>query len=159
MVELDVGGVAVQDTDDDRLSVHGHVGRDPQVHIMAHHLRFDPAVLVLSLLGDVEPADHLHARCDRRSKGPRQVRLVLKDPVDPVADLDLLLLRLDVDVARALFDRIRDDVVDDIDDAVAVLCAVPFADDQALDGAAHVTLEIDLHLLRGFEGVSRIVLA
>ena len=76
----------------------------------------DAAVLRQPLLGDVELRHDLDARRDRVAELHRRAHDVVENPVDAVADAQLLLVRLDVDVARALLDRRHQHDVDQPDD-------------------------------------------
>ena len=81
-------------------------------------LHLDAAVLRQPLLGDVQPGHDLDA-ADDRQREPVDLRrqvLLLQQPVDPVADADALLLRLDVDVRRPLVRRLHQNLVHQLDD-------------------------------------------
>ena len=65
----------------------------------------DAAVLRQPLLGDVELGHDLQARRDRVAELHRRRHHVVENAVDAEPDAELLLVRLDVDVARALLDR------------------------------------------------------
>ena len=76
----------------------------------------DAAVLRLAPLGDVELREHLQAR---RHAGVEPLRDPLgdvEDAVDAEADDERVLLRLEVDVARALLGGLEDDRVDEPDE-------------------------------------------
>ena len=73
----------------------------------------DPPVLRLAPLGDVELREHLEAR---RHAGGEALRDALGDvqhAVDAVADDEVVLLRLEVDVAGSVLGRLEDDRVDE----------------------------------------------
>ena len=76
----------------------------------------DAAVLRQPLLGDVELRHDLDARGDRIAELHRRLHDVVENAVDAVADAQLLLVRLDVDVAGALLDRRHQDDVHQLDD-------------------------------------------
>jgi hypothetical protein len=80
----------------DREGGHAHV--DAPVA----DLHLEPAVLGLPLLGDVEVREHLDARHQGTLGPARQPLHLVQQAVD---HRQLLVLGLDVDVARALFDR------------------------------------------------------
>ena len=67
----------------------------------------DPAVLRLAPLGDVELREHLEAGRHAGGEPLRDALGDVEDAVDPVADDELVLLRLDVDVARPVLGRLR----------------------------------------------------
>ena len=73
----------------------------------------DAAVLRLAPLGDVELREHLEAR---RHAGGEPLRHAVSDvqhTVDAVADDQLVLLRLDMDVGRSVLGRLEDHRVDE----------------------------------------------
>ena len=76
----------------------------------------DAAVLRQPLLGDVELRHDLDARGDRVAELHRRRHDVVEDAVDAEPDAELLLVRLDVDVARPLLDRRHQHQVDQADD-------------------------------------------
>ena len=73
----------------------------------------DPAVLRLAALGDVELREHLEARRDAVGEPLRDSLHLLEHAVDPEADEEAVVLRLDVDVAGPLLGRLEDDRVDE----------------------------------------------
>src|SRR5581483_5682992 len=107
---------AVEDTEDDALAVERRQRGDAEVDLLAHQAELDAAVLRQATLGDVELRHDLDARDDRRLEPARRALDVVQDPVDAVADLELVLERLDVDVRRALLDRAVDEQVHEADD-------------------------------------------
>ena len=76
----------------------------------------DAAVLRQAALGDVELRHDLDARDDRGLQPARRRLDVVQHAVDAVADLELVLERLDVDVGRALLDGAVDEHVHQPDD-------------------------------------------
>ena len=78
--------------------------------------RLDAAVLRQPLLGDVEARHDLHARDDRVAILQRRRHDRLQLAVDAEPDPHLFLVRLDVDVARALLNGRQHQRVDELDD-------------------------------------------
>ena len=76
----------------------------------------DAAVLRQPLLGDVQLRHDLQARRDRVAELHRRRHDVVQDAVDAEPDAELLLVRLDVNVARALLNRRHEHQVDEADD-------------------------------------------
>ena len=96
-------------------------GADADVEALAGDLLGDAPVLRQALLGDVERALDLDAADDAVHEGARRAARDVELAVDAVADDDLLLLRLDVDVARALLHRLQEERVDPADDGRLVV--------------------------------------
>ena len=90
-----------QEAQDQALAVgHGH-RRETDVVVATGDLQADAAVLGQALLRDVEVAHDLDARGDGGLQCARQrLHGLVEHVVDPEADADLVLERLDVDVAR-----------------------------------------------------------
>ena len=76
----------------------------------------DPPVLRLAPLGDVELREHLEAGRHAGGQPLRNVVGNVEDAVDPVADDEIVLLRLDVDVARPVLGGLEDHRVDEADE-------------------------------------------
>ena len=107
----------VQETHDDPLvAAARRDGADADVEALAGDLLRDAAVLREALLGDVERALDLDAADDAVHEGARRAARDVELAVDAVADDDLFLFRLDVDVARALLHRLEEERVDPADD-------------------------------------------
>ena len=121
LVELLADRLLVEDTDDGILAVHARHDRDAEVDALAAHPHLEAAVLRHALLGDVELRHDLHARDDRAVEAlvDRPHRR-LQDAVDPVLHVHRIVLRLDVDVARAALDRRIERRVDQPDDRALV---------------------------------------
>ena len=79
-------------------------------------LDLDAAVLRQAALGDIQLGHQLQARDDGGLQLARRRFLVEEHAVDAVADAEFLLERLDVDVAGALLDGLRDHGVHQADD-------------------------------------------
>ena len=113
---VEAGVALVEDTHDHAFAVHRRQRRDAQVDFPPEHLQLDAAVLRQPPLGDVELGHDL----DAADHGGLQLLGrgfdVVQDAVDPVAHLQVLLERLDVNVARPRLDRLGDDQVDEPDD-------------------------------------------
>ena len=78
--------------------------------------RLDAPVLRQPLLGDVEARHDLDARDDRVAELERRRHHRMQLAVDAEPDPHVLLVRLDVDVARALLNRRQHQRVDELDD-------------------------------------------
>jgi hypothetical protein len=93
-------GPLLEETHDDPLAVAHRQRGDADVDLAAGHARADAAVLRNAFLGDVELRHDLHARDDRGLEPRRRLHDLVEHAVDPEPDAQLLLERLDVDVAR-----------------------------------------------------------
>ena len=121
LVELLADRFLVEDTDDRVLAVHARHDRDAEVDRLARQPQLEAAVLRDALLGDVELRHDLDARDDRAVEAlvDRPHRR-LQHAVDAVLHVHRVVLRLDVDVARAPLDRRVDRRVDEPDDRARV---------------------------------------
>ncbi len=113
-VEVDRG--AVEHAQHDALAVLGRQRGDAQVHRAVGDVALDAAVLRQAALGDVEVRHDLHARDDRQREVPRRRGHLVERAVHAVADFELVLERLEMDVARPVLDRLIEDQVDETDD-------------------------------------------
>ena len=149
LVELLADRFLVEDADDRVLAVHARHDRDAEVDRLARHAQLEAAVLRHALLGDVELRHDLDARDDRAVKAlvDRPHRR-LQHAVDAVLHVHRVVLRLDVDVARAALDRGVDRRVDQPDDRARVrrelldgerlVAAVVFAEDLELEALGRI---------------------
>ncbi len=106
----------VQDPEHDLLAEDHRQRGDAEVDDLVAQLQLDPPVLGDAPLGDVEVRQDLDAGGERRLHLHRRLHDLLERAVDPVADPDLLLVRLDVDVADALHHGVGEEPVDELDD-------------------------------------------
>jgi hypothetical protein len=79
------------------------------------HPQLDAAVLRHPPLGDVQVAQDLEARDQRRLHLDRRPHDLHQHAVDAVADADVLLVALEVDVRRPAVHRVGEDAVDQLD--------------------------------------------
>ncbi len=111
-VELEVR--LVEEAEDDLLAPQSRQDAHAKVHLASlAELQLDASVLREAALGDVELAHDLEAAGDRVLQLERRRHLVDEHAVDAVADAELLLVGLAVDVARALLDGVEQDHVDE----------------------------------------------
>ena len=109
LCEIERDAALVEDPHHDRLAVHRRHRRDAQVDLLALDAQPDAAVLRQPALGDVEVGHDLDPR-DHRRRQPLRRRLdLVQHAVDPVADDQPVLERLDVDVRRARLERVGDE--------------------------------------------------
>ncbi len=109
---------AIQDTQHDRLAVHHGDDADPQVDLPPGHLQSDAAVLRQTLFRDVQMAQDLQSRHDRRLVLPHRARdLGLhQNAVNPIPNAELIFERLDVDVGCPNLQRLGHDLIHKLDD-------------------------------------------
>ena len=112
--------VLVEETKDDLFAEEGRQHRDAEVDLLRLAALvvadLDAAVLRQALLGDVELRHDLHARHDGVAILHRRRHDVVEDAVDAVPDAQLLLVRLDVNVAGALLNGGHEHDVHEPDD-------------------------------------------
>ena len=118
------GLLLVQDTHDHLLAVLHRPGSDAKVdvHVLLRvALEDNASVLRQPALRDVQVAHDLEAGDEGVGRLLGQPQFFLAQAVDAVADEQLLLHRLDVDVRRALDVGILDDAVGHLDDGRGIL--------------------------------------
>ena len=76
----------------------------------------DAAVLRQAALGDVHVRHHFHPRDNREREMARRRRHFVKRAVDAVADFELSLERLEMNVARPVLDRLIKNQIDEAND-------------------------------------------
>src|SRR5450830_929861 len=146
------GTALVQDAQNDLLAVDGGQRTDAEVDGLVLDAQGDTAVLGLAPLGDIHIGHDLDAREHAGLDVARQFLLLLQDTVDTVADAQVVLLRLHVDIRRALDDGLGDEGVDQPNDG-RVLTHLA----QLLDADLFATFcnDLGLRLGTGFlDGVS-----
>ena len=154
LVEVERDLAAVENAQHDAFAMRRRQGRDAEVDVDAANGQLDAAVLRQASLGDVEPGHDLDARGDGGLQSGRQRFGGAQRAVDAIADLHGLERGLDVNVGRARFDGVGDDLVDPPDDRrligdVAQPLQVEFA---GVIGAGVVVGERNAVLLRAIEG-------
>ncbi len=140
VAQLHVRAARIHDAHDDFLAAGERERRDAQIDAAAADLGHETAVLRQALLGDVEVREHLDARDDRALRPLGQALFLTQQTVHAQAHHELVALRLDVDVARALLDRAMQQPVRETDDRPALGLA-----HQLLDGLALVALGVRIH--------------
>ena len=98
------------------LAVAAGNGRDADVYRAVSHFQRNAPVLRQALLCDVELRHDLDARDDQRPDGHRRLHDFAHHAIHPQADGKPLLEGLDVNVRRALNDRLTEQRVDEPDD-------------------------------------------
>ena len=80
--------IAAEQTQADRLAVHGRNRRNADVDVLAVGLQIDPAVLRQTAFGDVHVRHDFQARDDRRLQQPqlRRHRDFVQNAVDPITN-------------------------------------------------------------------------
>jgi hypothetical protein len=116
LFERDLDVLIVEDSDDDLLTERERQGTHSEVDWAAFHHDMDAAVLWQAALADIHVGHDLDARRDRRREVHGGLERQVQRPVDTIADPQLPLGRLDVDVAGPLLDRIVNNVIHEPDD-------------------------------------------
>ena len=116
----DLAGV-VENSHDDLLAPHRGQSRHAKVDGSTLVSYRQAAVLRLALLGDVDRRHDLQPRDDAVLNRPVGLLHLVQHTVDAEPDAQLLLARLDVDVARAVVDGLSDQEVDEAHDRSVVV--------------------------------------
>ena len=95
-------------------------GADTQIQVPAADGDLDAPVLRNALLRDLHLRHDLEARENRTLQALRRRVHLAERAIDAVADAELLLHRLDVDIGRLHLDRRRDDHVGELDDRAVI---------------------------------------
>ena len=111
-------GALVENPHDDPLAEEHRDHADADVDLASAHLELYPPVLREALLGDVQVGHDLDTADDRRLElaDLRGDRGVLKHAVDAIADAQVVLVRLDMNIAGPLVQRLQEYLVDQLYD-------------------------------------------
>jgi len=93
----------------------GRNRRHAQIDVAARDAQPDSTVLRQPLLRDIEPRHDFDARGDRGLKALGRRQHVVKHPIDAEAHHQFFFENFDVDITRAILDRLRQDTVDEFD--------------------------------------------
>ena len=110
----------VEDADDDLLAERHGQRAHAQLGLLALAVGLDAPVLRLAALGDVEPRERFDARHHRVVNGARHRIERVQHAVDAQPNVPFVALRLDVNVARPLRERVVQQVLDRVDDVLVV---------------------------------------
>src|SRR5690606_30189305 len=120
LLEVESEVRAVEDTHDDAFAEHRRERRDAQVDGISADVELDATVLRKARFGDVEVRHDLDPGDERTREVERRRHHLVEDAVDAVAHLELVLERLEVDVRRAVADRLEENHVEELDDRTGV---------------------------------------
>ena len=134
--ETDAHAVGAQDAQHHALAVVRRAGAHAEVDVGAVHAELDASVLRDALLGDVHAGHQLEAREDGVLQLLRQLLHHLAGAVDPVAQQDVRLGGLDVDVRGTAVHGLDDDPRGHLDDRAFVVDV-----DGLVDGAVHGSVD------------------
>src|SRR6185312_7251926 len=112
----------VENTQYDLLTEQSGKRRDAEVDDLAADLELDASVLRDASLCDVQAGHDLEARDESRAHLERRFHYFAKHAVDAIANAQLLLETLEVDVRRALVQRVGENRIDELDDWRFVDC-------------------------------------
>ena len=103
----------------DALAIDRRHRGNADVNFLALDAHVDAPVLRQALLGDVHARHDLDAGDQRGlvALELRRHRRLVQDAVNAVADAQLVFRRLEMNVRRAVLERLPDDLVDELDDA------------------------------------------
>jgi len=113
--EIQRHGFAVENTHDDAFAVRGGYRGHAQVELLALHAVHDAPVLRQAAFGNVELGHDLDARDHRGGRSRRRRLDFLQHAVDPVAYLEPVFERLDVDIGSPCLHRALQNQVDQPD--------------------------------------------
>ena len=102
--QLELHRRLVEDAQHDTFAELRRQGRDAQVNLSSAQRDLDAPVLRDAALGDVEVGEHLQPRGDRQRQRAGRRRHFVERTIDAVADLELVLKRLEVDVRSLVAD-------------------------------------------------------
>src|SRR5437868_298738 len=94
---------------------------DAEIELLITDSQLNAAVLGTPPLGDVHFGKDFYAGNDGAKKAARRAIALVQNPIDPIANPDDFLERLDVNVGRAKLDRLLDHQLNKPDDGGAVL--------------------------------------
>ena len=119
LVEAQEDLAARQEPQGDALAIDRRHRGNADVNFLAFDPHVDAAVLGQAFLGDVHARHDLDAGDQRGlvALELRRHRRLVQDAVNAVADAQLVFRRLKMDVRRAVFIRLPNDLVDELDDA------------------------------------------
>src|SRR5262245_39603212 len=106
----------VENTHDDAFSVHRRQRRNAKVDFFSQHLELDASILRKPPLSNIEFGHQLDARNDRGSQRIRRSVHILQHAIHAVAQTQLLLKGLDMNVARTRLNRPGNDEIDQPND-------------------------------------------
>ena len=115
-LQLELRRAAVEQADDDLLAELGGQAGDAQVDVFGAHPERRPAVLRTAALGNVHARDDLQPRQHRRLVHGRDAHDIFEDAVDAAADLQMMRVRFDMDVAGPDARGFAEDDVHQLDD-------------------------------------------
>ena len=121
MPDADLDVVLVQQPHHRRLAVAGGDDADAEIQFFFAHRDLDPAVLGAPSFGDVQLGENLDAGGDGAQQAAGRAIAFDQHAVDPVADADAILERLDVDVRSPQLNGFLDQQLHQPDDGGAVL--------------------------------------
>src|SRR5262249_2486333 len=110
----------VEDAHHDAFAVHGRQGRHAEVDRVSADVELYAAVLGEASLRDVQVGHDLHARDHRLGKVDRRRHHFVQNAVHAVANLELVLEGLEVDVRAAVADRLQQDHVEKLDHGASI---------------------------------------
>ena len=119
--DLLAGGILVQDSQDDFLTVDGGQGGDAHVHHAGGGFHGYPPVLGTPPLGDIQFTHDLDARDHERRQRATGLEHFAKNAVDTEAYAQPVLVRFNVHVGRVVLDGFGQDRVDETNDRRIVI--------------------------------------
>src|ERR1041385_5372699 len=105
-------GVLAEQAQHDRFAMQHRNDGDADVHLAVVHTDLDAAILREAFFGDVQVTENFHARDNRRLKALnlRRDGNFLQDPIDAIADLQLVLEWFQVNVRGTQLEPFEDEL-------------------------------------------------
>ena len=125
--EIEIDGGAIEHAQDDAFAKLRRQSRDAQIDGAAGDVFLDAAVLRQAALGDVHVRHHFHARDNRQREMARRRRHFVKRAVDAITNFEFVFERLEMNVARAVLDRLVQDQIDKANDRAWRSLRLPLA--------------------------------
>ena len=114
--EIQIDDAAIEHAQHDAFAELRRQGRNAQIDAAARDLLLNATVLRQAAFGDIHVRHDLDARNHREREMPRRRRHFVKRAVHAVTNFELVLERLEMNVARPVLDRLVQNQIDETND-------------------------------------------
>ena len=106
---------SAEQTQTDRFAVDSRNGRNAHIDVLITRLQIHAPILRQSAFGDVHVRHHLQTRDDGRLQDAQLRRHsdFVQNPIDSIPNPQIVFERLNVNIGRALQNRLTNDLVDE----------------------------------------------